>query len=318
MHKGVLLFGEPMGLFVAQDIGPLEDVSGYTFTTAGAELNVAIGLKRLGIKAGYFTRLGKDPFGSRIVKTMERNGIATDLIQYSEHHRTGFMLKSKVETGDPAIFYFRKNAAASTISKKDIASLDLSGYDHIHITGITPALSESCKEATFMFRERAGNEGLFFSFDPNLRPQLWESSAIMIETINRLAFTSDLFMPGIREAQILSGRNELEDISTYYRERGTKAIVIKLGEKGAFYSSDTGCGIVPGFQVDKILDTVGAGDGFAAGVLCALMDGYTLEKALVWGNAVGAIQLLSIGDNDGLPTKEELLKFIEGDPHWRQ
>ena len=85
-HKTTLLVGEPMGLFIAEETGRLEDVDHFSFTTCGAELNVAIGMKRLGHDVSYMTKLGNDPFGARIVNRIKELGISTDLIQFSPEH----------------------------------------------------------------------------------------------------------------------------------------------------------------------------------------------------------------------------------------
>lgn len=310
MGKGLLLIGEPMGLFIAQQTGPLESAASYAFSIAGAEFNVAVGMRRLEHKVGYFTKLGDDPFGKRVIHTMDANGISTDLITVTSERTTGFMLKSKVERGDPDIFYYRKNSAASTLCPDDIDRLDLEAYDGVHITGITPALSKSAREATVTLVQKAQARRMTVSFDPNLRPQLWSSREDMIQFTNGLAARSDIFMPGIQEAEILCGCTEPEKIADFYLASGAKTVVIKLGARGSYYATDTDRAFVPGYQVSQVVDTVGAGDGFAAGILSALRENLSYKEALLRGNAVGAIQVTSIGDNDGLPTRKELEDFM--------
>ena len=170
--KSVLLVGEPMGLLIAKSEGAFEDVDEYSVAIAGAEFNVAVGLTRLGHEASYLTKLGGDPFGKRIVKFMRREGIATDDILYDESLRTGFMLTGSTTQGDPAIYYFRTGSAASTLSPADVTDLDFSKFSMIHMTGITPALSDSTRELCCFLATKAHEEGIFLSFDPNLRPQL--------------------------------------------------------------------------------------------------------------------------------------------------
>lgn len=310
MGKGLLLIGEPMGLFIAQQTGPLESAASYAFSIAGAEFNVAVGMRRLEHKVGYFTKLGDDPFGKRVIHTMDANGISTDLITVTSERTTGFMLKSKVERGDPDIFYYRKNSAASTLCPDDIDRLDMEAYDGVHITGITPALSKSAREATVALVQKAQARRMTVSFDPNLRPQLWSSREDMIQFTNGLAARSDIFMPGIQEAKILCGCTEPEKIADFYLASGAKTVVIKLGANGSYYATDTDRAFVPGYQVSQVVDTVGAGDGFAAGILSALRENLSYKEALLRGNAVGAIQVTSIGDNDGLPTRKELEDFM--------
>ncbi|HIV87410.1 MAG TPA: sugar kinase [Candidatus Pygmaiobacter gallistercoris] len=310
MSKGAILVGEPMGLFIAQSEGPLDEVSGYTMAVAGAEFNVAVGLARLEQPVTYLTRLGNDPFGKRIVKVLGDNKIGSEFVSYSTERSTGFMLKGKVSVGDPEIFYFRKGSAASTLSKEDVDRVDFSGYGYLHLTGILPALSQTTREASFYLIEKARKSGLTVSFDPNLRPQLWPDQQTMIKTVNELAGLADYVFPGEAEGEILCGTRDPEAIGRFYLNLGAKAVVTKVGSKGAYLMTAEGGEMVPGFKVEKVVDTVGAGDGFAAGILSALMEGKDLREAVRRGNAVGAIQVTCIGDNDGLPTRKELAAFM--------
>ena len=299
-----------MGLFIAQEEGELSDVSGYSMAVAGAEFNVAVGLARLNLPVTYLTRLGEDPFGQKIVRTLQRNGIGSEFVSFSKERSTGFMLKSKVSTGDPKIFYFRKGSAASTLSKEDVDRMDFSGYGFVHLTGIFPALSESTKEASFYLIKKAREHGLTVSFDPNLRPQLWPDTETMVQTLNEFAALSDYVLPGEAEGELLCGDRDPRKIGRFYLERGAKAVVTKMGSRGAYLMTEQDQELVPGFSIEKVVDTVGAGDGFAAGILSALMEGKNLYEAVRRANAVGAIQVTSIGDNDGLPSRAQLAGFM--------
>lgn len=315
--KNTLLVGEPMGLLIAQEVGELEKVEGWDLATCGAELNVAIGLARLGHKVGYMSKLGDDPFGKRIINRMNDCNISTDLIKFVKDRFTGFMLKTKVLTGDPAIFYFRKNSAASTLNGQDVDALDYSNYDWIHATGITAALTDDTRDALEHLINVARENNMVYSFDPNLRPQLWPSTEAMANYMNYMASKSDYFLPGIKECKICIGIDDPVLAAKKYLELGAKCVIIKLGADGAYYDNGTESGFVEGFKIDKIIDTVGAGDGFAAGFISATKEGLPLKEAVRRANAIGAIQLTSKGDNEGLPTKEELEKFMNGDPNWR-
>lgn len=310
MKNGAILVGEPMGLFIAQEEGKLEDVSGFAASVAGAEFNVAVGLARLGHKASYLTRLGNDPFGKRIVRELGNNKIGSEFVSYSDEKSTGFMLKGKVSQGDPQIFYFRKNSAATTLSTQDVDKVDFSGYSFLHVTGILPALSASTREVAFYLMEKARQNGLTVSFDPNLRPQLWPSQAEMAETLNALAARADIVLPGAEEGKVLCGSAAPQDIANFYLGQGAKAVVVKMGSNGAFVATKEEQQAVPGFAVAEVVDTVGAGDGFAAGVISALLEGKTMMAAARRGNAIGAIQVMSVGDNEGLPTREGLASFM--------
>lgn len=309
----VILFGEPMALFMAGTQGPLEDVEKFTKSVAGAEVNVCIGLTRLEHKATYITRLGNEPMGHYIEKYLKKEGIGTEFITYDEVYRTGIQLKNKVDKGDPIAPYYRKGSAASRISTKEIDKIDFAGIKHVHITGIPPALSESCRLATYRLFERARENNVYISFDPNLRPALWESKELMIKVINDLSSKCDLLLPGTEEGLILMGSNDPEVIATYYQNLGAKYIIVKLGGKGAYVKTWEDSYYVDGFKVENVIDTVGAGDGFAVGVISAKLEGLELRDWVIRANAIGAIQVQHVSDNQGLPTKEELEAFIKSD-----
>lgn len=311
MKQGVILIGEPMGLLMAQSEGSLDTVTGYSLAVAGAEINVAIGLARLEHPVSYMTKLGPDPFGKLIVNTLTENHIGSEFIQYSQERTTGFMLKNLVTTGDPEIYYYRKGSAASSISKEDIDAIDFSNYRLFHMTGIFPALSASTREAAFYAMDKAREAGLMITFDPNLRPQLWPSQAEMVDTLNQLAAKADYVFPGEGEGEILCGSRDPQDISDFYLSLGVKAVVTKVGSRGAYVATANSRTLIPGFHVEKVVDTVGAGDGFAAGTISALLEGFSLDDAARRGNAIGALQVMSRGDNTGLPTREKLTTFME-------
>ena len=311
MQTGLILIGEPMGLLIAQAEGKLSDVKAYDFAIAGAEYNVAIGATRLGHKVTYITKLGNDPFGHHIKQELNNNHINSEYVTFSTTKPTGFMLKGRTNVGDPDIFYFRKNSAASTLNTDDITNICLKNYSHIHFTGITPALSATTKEATIFLMKKARKEGLFISFDPNLRPQLWTTPDDMISTINELASYADLVLPGIAEGKILVGTDNPKDINDFYIKNGASICVTKCGSKGAYVSTKDGKSyMVEGYKVEKVVDTVGAGDGFATGVITGIMEGLPLEQDVKRVTAIGAIKVMHRGDNEGLPTKEQLINFM--------
>lgn len=313
MKKDVVLIGEAMGLFSADESGKLDDAVSFSKTVAGAEVNVSIGLSRLGMEAELITRLGQDYFGRYILKFLESEGIGTEFVSFDEDTNTGFMLKSKTEEGDPETAYYRKGSAFSRLSIEDlIGVIDFDNVKVLHITGIPSAVSRSVRSAIYYLMGKAKESGTFITFDPNLRPALWENEEIMIKVLNELATYADVILPGISEAQILTGLDDPDEISDFYFEKGVKYIVIKMGASGAYVKRPGQEKVfVPGFKVDKVIDTVGAGDGFAVGIISGYLDGLTLEESAIRANAIGSIQVQNQGDNEGLPDKKTLIDYIE-------
>lgn len=310
MSDGLILAGEPMGLLIAQNEGPLDSVSGYSLAVAGAEFNVAVGVARLNHVVTYMSKLGNDPFGKRIIHELNDNHIGNEFISFSNDYKTGFMLKNQVRQGDPEIFYFRSGSAASTLAKEDVAKIDMKKYHYLHLTGILPALSTKTREASYLLISKARQAGLTISFDPNLRPQLWPSEKIMCDTINDLAAHADIVLPGTAEGKTLMGSDNPQDINNFYRKNGAKIVITKCGSAGAFVTDGSDSYMVPGYTVNHVVDTVGAGDGFAVGVITGLMESLPLKEAVKRGNAIGALQVMNQGDNEGLPRPAALKSFM--------
>lgn len=303
----ILLIGEPMGLFMAEEPGPLSGARRFTTSVAGAEYNVAVGLARLGHTPVYCTRLGRDPIGQRILDSIAANGIDTALVTNTSAQPTGLMLKGSTSESDPEIAYYRQGSAASKMAPRDVDGLDLSGVDWLHVTGIFPAVSESAMSATVRLLDRAAALDIPISFDPNLRLQLWPDEKTMVKSLNRLAGYAQLVLPGIGEGKTLTGRSSEREIAGYYHALSAASVIVKLGGSGAYYSANSGeSGYAPGIEVEQIVDTVGAGDGFAVGVISALIEGLSLSEAARRGNAIGAIQISHKSDNEGLPARKEL------------
>lgn len=309
----VLTVGEAMALFIAEQPGPLAGVSLFRRATAGAELNVAIGLARLGLRVGYLTRLGSDSLGQQVLDTLRREGVDDRYVTRDDTHSTGLMLKSRETDGrDPQIEYHRQHSAARQMGPDDLPAAPGRLARHLHLTGIPPALSPGLRQLVFDLAERARAQGMSISFDPNLRPRLWASRDEMVDTVNQLARRCDWILPGLSEGQQLSGREQPQAIADFFLAQGAQRVIVKLGAAGAWHAEAAGgaSGRVPGCPVPAVLDSVGAGDGFAAGVISALLEGASTAAAVARGNAIGARVVQFPGDSDGLPTRDELHRLM--------
>jgi 2-dehydro-3-deoxygluconokinase len=310
-----LTIGEPLVALASDDIDiGLDKVEHFTKFLAGAEFNVALGVRRLGHSAGYLAKVGADPFGRFIVDSARSAGLEESCITVDKQFLTGFYVKGKVSHGDPTTAYFRKNSAAANMTARDIASIDIEGVKIAHLSGIFAALSATSL-ATFEYLNRQlVDKGILTVFDPNLRPVLWETPEKMIRVTNELAKRSQIILPGIEEARTLTERSEPEAIADFYLARSelTHTVVVKLGAAGAYAKQRSGESLtIPGFHVERVVDTVGAGDGFAVGLETALLEGKPLDTAVRRACAIGALQVQTRGDNDGFPTREQLHNFYE-------
>ena len=309
----VVTFGEVMAMFVAEEPGPLERVARFRRALAGAETNVATGLARLGHHVGWVGRVGDDPFGRYALTELAAAGVDTTAVTLDSDAPTGFQLKSRADGGDPEVVYFRSNSAGSRLAPSPATDEYVAGAQHLHVTGIPLALSASTRDFAFRAVDVARAAGATVSFDPNLRPTLWASPEEMVRVVNEVAARADWVLPGLAEGALLTGRPDADGVAAYYLERGASCVVIKNGAAGASAHTVEGRVDQPVFPV-RVVDTVGAGDGFAAGLISASLDGLDLPGRLRRAAAVGALATTSPGDKDGLPTRAELTEFVAAVP----
>lgn len=302
----ILSFGETMAMFVAEQTGDLAQVAQFHKRIAGADSNVAIGLSRLGFNVAWLSRVGNDSLGRFVIETLKKEGLDCRHVAVDPLHPTGFQFKSREEAGaDPQVEYFRKGSAASHLSIAAISPALLQAR-HLHATGIPPALSEATRELSVELMMQMRKAGRSVSFDPNLRPSLWASQAQMIGEINALAALADWVMPGLGEGRLLTGFDDPADIAAFYLDQGAEAVAIKLGADGAYYRTHMDQGFIAAVPVDTVVDTVGAGDGFAVGMISALLENLSFPEAVQRGNWIGSRAVQSRGDMEGLPSRSEL------------
>ncbi|WP_423821682.1 sugar kinase [Salinisphaera sp. SPP-AMP-43] len=303
----VVTFGESMALFAADTPGALAGAAHFTRRLAGADSNVAIGLARLGLRIDWTSRVGDDAFGHFIVDALGAEGIDCEHLIVDRQRPTGLQFKSRSDNGsDPETVYFRHGSAATALSPDDLSAARIAACRHLHLTGITAAISPSahalCHHAVDAMRAAGGT----VSFDPNLRPALWPSARAMRDAINALAAKADWVLPGIDEGQSLTGSREPGAIADFYLAAGAAEVVVKLGAAGAYWQSPHTRLTVAGQPVEQVVDTVGAGDGFAVGFISARLDGCSVAAALARANAIGARVIQYPGDSDGLPRRDQL------------
>ena len=307
----ILSFGETMAMFVAEQNGELAEVGHFHKRIAGADNNVAIGLSRLGFKVAWLSRVGADSLGRFVIDTLEKEGLDCSNVAIDAAHPTGFQLKSRTDDGgDPVVEYFRRGSAASHLSPASIVP-ELLKARHLHATGIPPALSATAREMSFELMTRMREAGRSVSFDPNLRPSLWASPQQMITEINRLAALAHWVLPGLSEGRLLTGFEDPADIAAFYLDQGAEAVAIKLGPHGAYYRTHHDQGFVAGVPVQTVVDTVGAGDGFAVGMISALLENHSFADAVKRANWIGSRAVQSRGDMEGLPNRAELLAELD-------
>ncbi|MFE8698430.1 sugar kinase [Cytobacillus sp. FJAT-53684] len=306
----VVTIGESMILFTPDTKGPMRYKSKYLATIAGAESNVAIGLSKLGHKVGWVSRLGNDEFGKKILAFLRGEGVDVSQVILDPVNQTGLYFKEMISSNDVRVHYYRRNSAASLMKPTDLNESYLAKAKYLHISGITPALNDTCYETILKAIDIAKRNGVKVVFDPNLRRKLWseeKAKKVLLEITER----SDIILPGIDEGEFLTGEETPERIAKTLYEIGPSIVVLKLGEKGAYYYTKEENKYVPAYPVKQVIDPVGAGDGFAAGFISGLLDGLTMYTAVERATVIGSMVTMVEGDVEGLPDRDQLNGYLE-------
>lgn len=305
----VVTFGETMILFNPDNKGALRYVHTFHKSIAGAESNMAIALSRLEHSTGWFSKLGDDEFGRYVVSIIRGEGVDVSRVRIDKNNNTGLLFKERFAHADPNIYYYRKESAASHLSPEDIDAEYIKNAKILHVTGITPALSEKARNATIEAIRIAKENDVLVSFDPNIRLKLWsidKARPVLLE----IAKYADIIFPGIDEGRMLLGIEDPEEIAEYFMNLGVGKVAVKLGKTGCYVTDGKENIYVNGYAVEKMEDSVGAGDGFAAGFLAGVLRDLSLEECGQWANGVGAMAVLVHGDMEGFPTLNQLMEFI--------
>ncbi|MEQ3552729.1 sugar kinase [Pseudonocardia nematodicida] len=304
--------GESLGLVRAARPGGLRHVRDARIGFGGAESNAAIGLSRLGVDTTWIGRLGTDPLGDLVEAELRAEAVRPVVVR-DPGRPTALMLKDHRIRGSSQVRYYRRDSAGSALSVDDLPHDVIEAADHLHLTGITPALSDGARRAVFAALEIAEAGGLSVSFDVNHRPALWSADQAR-GVYTELAGRADVVFAGQDEAELLTGgAGGPTELARRVRELGAGEVVVKLGDRGCIVSAGDSLETVPAVRVD-VVDTVGAGDAFVAGYLAAAFGGRDPAARARLGATAGAFACLTDGDWEGCPRTDELGLVGAADP----
>ena len=299
MSTDLFTFGESLSVFISSDTDSVMSANKFERVTAGAEVNVAVALARLGLKAQYFSRFGNDQLGSVMLADIEAEGVDVSLSKRVDSF-TGAMVRNPGKTAPVEISYLRKGSAASTIEPSDILDSYISSTRWLHATGITCAISESGAKTVKHALEKAAQLKIKSSFDLNIRRKLW-SEDVARKVLEPLARDVELLIGGEDEYQVVFGKVDPKQILAEVNKRGCKIAVMTKGDQKMRFSIG---GNYEEITPPKVLavDPVGSGDAFTGGVIAGLLSGMKAEQALEQGSICGALVASMFGDWTGIPT----------------
>ncbi|TMW72286.1 sugar kinase [Alteribacter natronophilus] len=305
MKKDIITIGDAMITFNPVAKGPLRYNHTFERKVGGAELNFAIGCSRLGLNAGWISRLGKDEFGRYLYNFVRGEGIDTSQVELVEGYPTSLNFKEILEGGSGSTFYYRYNSPTTQLTEESIDEDYIRNARILHITGVFAAIDPKNPGILRHAVKLAKKHGVKVSLDPNLRLKLWSIEEAR-EALYSLLPDVDILLAGEEEAEHLLGKQSLDDYLDFFKGFNIPDIVMKRGEHGSTgYRNGQVVNADP-VKAKNVVDTVGAGDGFNAGYIYSYLNGKSLEESLRMANTVGSMVVSVSGDNEGLPYLEDV------------
>lgn len=303
----VIAVGETMAVLTPTRPGRVAASRTLHLGVGGAESNVAISLARLGVASGWISAVGQDELGDLVLNTVRGEGVDCAHVTRSEAP-TGLYLTDDAGHDHVRAFYYRSGSAASRMGPGQVPQAYLRGAKVLHLSGITLALSESCRALVHQAAESARSLGLLVSFDVNYRGKLWAPD-VARTAVDAMLPLVDIVFAGEDEVQLLWGESGADWLARVGGLGGNE-VVLKRGAAGAAAAHGGQVSEVAGIAV-PVRDTVGAGDAFAAGYLAALCWHLPVPLRLRYGNAMGAYCVMSHGDYENAPRRGELEAFMQ-------
>nr|WP_281262395.1 sugar kinase [Allonocardiopsis opalescens] len=301
-----MCLGETMVMLVTGNARPIAADSRLVLRVGGAESNVAVSLARLGHRTRWVSAVGKDPFGRIILDELTDAGVDVSWVTTDDAASTG--LYAKDPHGESTrVYYYRGGSAASRMDVTHLNPLSAQGARVVHISGITPALSEDCRGLTHAVVGDRVLGPAAVSFDVNYRPGLWPVSEAADE-LAVIARQADIVFVGRDEAETLWGTASPEAVRALLPEPRT--LVVKDGATGATAFGPDGASWADALRVN-VVEPVGAGDAFAAGWLSGWMRGLDSERALRLGHLMASRAVQIVGDCPQAPTQDEIRRHLD-------
>lgn len=285
----------------------------YLRCAGGAPANVAVGVARLGVPAGFIGRVGDDPLGKFMQQTLQAENVCTKQMILDPDQRTSTVIVD-LDNGERSFTFMVNPSADQFLEINDLPNFRAGEW--LHCCSIA-LINEPSRATTLEAIRRIKQAGGFFSFDPNLRESLWASLDEMKQVVNCVVALADVLKFSEEELTLLTDSDNLDvataKITAQYPE---KLIIITLGKDGAVYHLNGKSEIVAGKALQPV-DTTGAGDAFVSGLLAGLSqyqnwqeDRDVLVQVIRQANASGALATTAKGAMSALPNRTQLDAFL--------
>jgi fructokinase len=303
---------------VYREQGPSEVELQFTARPGGAPANVAVAAAKLGAQASFVGRLGNDLFGDFILRAFQAVGVDTTAVRREPPPtRTTLAFVEVSKDGDREFTFYRSVPAADELlAPEDIRRESLLGASFANF-GSIPLIKDPVRSATRKFAELAIEMDVAVAFDVNLREHLWNSLGEFREAVEPMLDLSTVIKLSADELMPVLGTEDPEEAAGMLLSRGASLALVSMGHEGAFYATKAFRGTAPSFEIDEVLDATGAGDAFLAATLAHLAETprwrdreASVQEAVRRGTAAGAMACKAFGAMRGLPSRNELDRFL--------
>lgn len=275
----------------------------------GAPANVAVGIARLGGSSGFIGRVGDDPFGRFMRKTLQQEQVDVSHMRLDGQHRTSTVVVDLDSQGERTFTFMVRPSADLFLAVEDLP--EFAAHQWLHVCSI--ALSaEPSRTTTFAAMENIKRAGGRVSFDPNIRADLWQDQALLHTCLDRALHLANVVKLSEEELVFISGSDDLtQGIANVVERYQPELLLVTQGKAGvlaAFQQQFIHFNAKPVVSVD----TTGAGDAFVAGLLASLAaqgmpsDISTLEPIIALAQTCGALATTAKGAMTALPWQHDL------------
>lgn len=303
----VVALGEAMLEFNQTAAGQPNYLQGF----GGDTSNVVIAASRAGARTAYLSRIGTDPFGTRLLELWAEEDVDTQGVERDAQAPTGIYFVTH-GPGGHAFTYYRAGSAASRMTaawlRAGPAAQIIASARFLHVSGISLAISDSAGETVYAAMQLARDAGTRVAFDSNLRLKLWSLDQARAG-IQRAIALCDVFLPSLEDVTALTGLRDPDAIADWGHALGARQVVLKLGDRGVLTSVDGEHHHLPALRV-PLVDATGAGDCFCGNLLAQLSAGAPLLEAARYANAAAALSVQGFGAVAPLPRPAQVKALL--------
>jgi sugar/nucleoside kinase (ribokinase family) len=312
----IICLGEALIDMAPSELGTsIVDKGELRMFAGGAPANVAVGLARLGCPVGFVGKVGADFFGHHLAEILSKNGVDTSAMRFETRANTGLAFVSWNEHHEAEYLFYRNPSADTLLEPQDLDPAYFAGAKLLQFGSLMLATEPSATATLYAFK-LAQEAGLLLSYDLNLRLSFWKDRETALAGVSRPLEYAHIVKLNRAELTFLTGESDIEAACRKLWRDQFKLVVITLDKDGCYYQTATAHDFAPAFPV-TVMDTVGAGDGFLAGLLAQLWrdnfnfdDRAAVERACRQAAAVGAIVVGRSGGIPSMPAAQEVADFL--------